>query len=80
MRTQSRSLSGTRHVSTPADPAPPHPYRWAVLFGVWLIYFSFGLSIASMGPLVAEITRDLGMSLSVMGLVLTKSPFGPRLI
>ena len=47
-----------------------HPYRWAVLFGVWLIYFSFGLAIASMAPLVAEITRDLGISNASMGAVL----------
>ena len=49
---------------------PPHPYRWAVLFGIWLMYFSFGLSIASMGPLVKEISEDLGVSRSVMGAVL----------
>ncbi|MEM9139189.1 MAG: MFS transporter [Pseudomonadota bacterium] len=49
---------------------PPHPYRWGVLFGVWLMYFSFGLSISSMAPLVAEITADLGLSKSAMGTVL----------
>ena len=48
----------------------PHPYPWVVLFGVWLMYFSFGVSIASMAPLVAEITTDLGMSNSGMGRVL----------
>lgn len=47
-----------------------HPYRWAVLFGVWLMYFSFGLSIASMGPLVNEISADLGISRTAMGAVL----------
>ncbi|MEM1161341.1 MAG: MFS transporter [Pseudomonadota bacterium] len=52
-----------------ADPAP-HPYRWAVLFGVWLMYFSFGLSIASMAPMVTEIAEDLGTSLGAMGAVL----------
>lgn len=48
----------------------PHPYRWAVLFGVWLMYFSFGLCIASMGPLVKEISTDLGVSRTAMGAVL----------
>ena len=52
------------------DDPRPHPYRWAVLFGVWLMYFSFGLSITSMAPLVAEITTDLGMSNSAMGRIL----------
>ena len=41
-----------------------------VLFGVWLIYFSFGLCIASMGPLVTEIAVDLDASRSSMGAVL----------
>ena len=54
----------------PDAPAPPHPYRWAVLFGVWLVYVSFGLCVASMGPLVAEIAADLGMTNSAMGGVL----------
>jgi len=53
-----------------AAPDTPHPYRWVVLFGIWLMYFSFGVSIASMAPLVAEITADLGMSNSGMGRVL----------
>ena len=48
----------------------PHPYRWVVLFGVWLMYFSFGLCIASMGPLIKEISTDLGVSRSAMGAVL----------
>lgn len=31
---------------------PPHPYRWAMLGGVWLLYFAFAASIASIAPLV----------------------------
>ena len=54
--------------TSPAD--TPHPYRWFVLFGVWLMYFSFGLCIASMGPLVKEISVDLGISRTTMGAVL----------
>lgn len=52
------------------DTDTPHPYRWAVLFGVWLMYFSFGLCIASMGPLVKEISADLGVNRTAMGAVL----------
>ena len=48
----------------------PHPYRWTVLFGVWLIYFSFGLCIASMAPMVTEIAADLGADKGTMGGVL----------
>ena len=53
-----------------ADQDTSHPYRWAALFGVWLIYYSFGLCIASMAPLVSEISGDLGVSNSTMGLIL----------
>jgi CP family cyanate transporter-like MFS transporter len=48
----------------------PHPYRWAILLGVWLVYFSFGLTTVSMAPLVPHIVRDLGMSHAEMGFVL----------
>lgn len=47
-----------------------HPYRWAALFGVWLIYFSFGLCIASMAPIVSEIAADLEISQGAMGGIL----------
>ncbi|MFK7941386.1 MAG: CynX/NimT family MFS transporter [Paracoccaceae bacterium] len=57
-------------MSTSAPEPSPHPYRWAVLFGVWLIYFSFGLCIASMAPMVTEISADLNADKSTMGGVL----------
>src|SRR5690606_36176573 len=50
--------------------AMPHPFRWAVLAGVWLMYFSFGLCVASTAPLVAEIARDLEIGFTAMGAVL----------
>ncbi len=37
------------------------PYRWAMLGGVWLLYFCFGLIAAAMAPLVQPITEDLGL-------------------
>ncbi len=50
----------------------PHtnPYRWVMLAGVWLSYYCFGLTIVTMAPLVAEISRDLNLSHSQMGTVL----------
>ena len=51
-------------------PPPTHRYRWAVLGGVWLMYFSFGICVASTGPLVAPIVRDLGTTYTAMGAVL----------
>lgn len=51
-----------------------HSYRWAVLGGVWLIYFSFGLVAAAMAPLVAAISRDLGLSYTSMGIILGAWP------
>ena len=54
--------------------APTHPYRWAMLAGVWLVYFSFGVLVASMAPLVAPITAELGISHGAMGTVLGAWP------
>jgi len=41
-----------------------------LVFGVWLIYFSFGFCIASLSPLVHFITDDLSISFKKMGLIL----------
>ena len=51
-----------------------HPFRWAMLGGVWLIYFSFGLLAASMPPLIAPITADLAISNTAMGSILGAWP------
>ncbi|MCB1749711.1 MAG: MFS transporter [Gammaproteobacteria bacterium] len=48
----------------------PHPLRWAVLFGVWCVYMSFGLIATSLAPLVGEIERDLVMTHAAMGSVM----------
>ena len=50
------------------------PHRWVVLSGVWLIYFSFGLTVAALGPLVTPITQDLKMTFGEMGTVLGAWP------
>ncbi len=47
---------------------------WLILFGVWLIYFCFGLMLASMGPLITPIGSELGISNSMMGLILGAWP------
>lgn len=54
--------------------APPLPYRWTMLGGVWLLYFSFGMTMASVAPLVQIIETDLDISHSAMGLVLGAWP------
>lgn len=65
-------------MSAESEPAEtqdaPHPYRWAMLAGVWLLYCSFGLTVAALAPLVAPITRELGLSHSAMGAVLGAWP------
>ncbi|MGB0575354.1 MAG: CynX/NimT family MFS transporter [Alphaproteobacteria bacterium] len=53
---------------------PPHPYRWAMLAGVWLLYFSFALTISSLAPLVFVIERDLGIDHALMGTILGAWP------
>ena len=57
-------------LSDDTDAEPPHPYRWAMLGGVWLLYFAFALAIASMAPLVYRLLADLGMDRAEMGTVL----------
>ncbi|MFY0692601.1 MAG: MFS transporter [Paracoccaceae bacterium] len=49
-------------------------FRWFILFGVWLIYFSFGVSIASMAPLIAPISNDLMAGNTTMGAILGAWP------
>ena len=44
--------------------------RWAILFGVWTVYFCFGLTITGLAPLIEPITGDLGISHTAMGGVL----------
>lgn len=52
----------------------PSPYRWLMLFGVWLVYTSFGLAVYSTAPLVAPISRELELSLGAMGTVMGAWP------
>ena len=46
-----------------------------MLGALWMVYFSFGLSVFSMAPLVETIREDLGLSRGVMGVVLGTWPF-----
>ena len=48
----------------------PHSHRWLVLFGVWLIYGTFGLIAASLAPLVTRIELDLNIGHTAMGSVM----------
>ena len=41
-----------------------------MLFGVWILYFCFGLTAYSLAPLVRPITQELNMTYSEMGRVL----------
>jgi len=41
------------------EETPITAYRWVVLAGVWLVYFCFGLTTASLAPIVAPVaTRN----------------------
>ncbi len=50
--------------------AQPHPQRWLVLFGVWVIYAAFGLIASSLAPLVERIELDLHIGHTAMGSVM----------
>lgn len=64
------------------------PYRWVLLGGVCAIYFTFGVLVMSIPPLVGEVRADLGLSRSGMGLALgawqliyiASSPFCGKLL
>ncbi|MEM6623773.1 MAG: MFS transporter [Pseudomonadota bacterium] len=66
----SATITDSQAGDTANAESAPHPYRWVVLFGVWLMYFSFGLCIASMAPMVTEIAADLQADPGGMGAVL----------
>ncbi|MHA1935447.1 MAG: MFS transporter [Candidatus Thorarchaeota archaeon] len=53
-----------------ADHAVKSSYRWIILALAWLVYFSFGLILSSIPPLVNIIAADLSMSYSQMGVIL----------
>ncbi|MDR5653437.1 CynX/NimT family MFS transporter [Ruixingdingia sedimenti] len=59
-----------------AAPAPPAPFliRALLLAGVWLIYLVFGLTAASLAPLVPPIAAELGVGNGAMGLILGAWP------
>ena len=47
---------------------------WPVLAGVWGVYFSFGVIIASMAPLIGAIRADIAVDNAAMGLILGAWP------
>ncbi|MCY4135048.1 MAG: MFS transporter [bacterium] len=51
-----------------------HQFRWVLLGALWMVYFSFGLAVFSMAPLVETIREDLNMSKGAMGTVLGAWP------
>ncbi len=44
--------------------------KWFLLFGVWLLYGSFGLIMTSLAPMASLIIDDLSMSHGAMGLAM----------
>ncbi|MEQ9330507.1 MFS transporter [Thalassobaculum sp.] len=60
----------TEAVPVAAVPPAAGAARWVLLFGIWLVYLSFGMITVSLAPVVAPITRDLGLSHGAMGSVL----------
>ncbi len=45
-------------------------YRWIILVLAWLVYFAFGLILASIPPLVTVIATDLSLTYSEMGIIM----------
>ncbi|MBY8998752.1 MAG: MFS transporter [Candidatus Thorarchaeota archaeon] len=53
-----------------SHPSATSSYRWVILALAWLVYFAFGLILASIPPLVNVIAADLGLTYSEMGVIL----------
>ncbi|WP_420433134.1 CynX/NimT family MFS transporter [Candidatus Poriferisocius sp.] len=51
-----------------------HPYRWVMLGALGLVYFSFGIAVFGMTPLVNVIREDLDLSKGAMGTILGAWP------
>ncbi|MEX2617347.1 MAG: MFS transporter [Alphaproteobacteria bacterium] len=62
-----------QHVEIPFE-VETHSYRWIVLGGVWLLYFSFGLIAAGMAPIVQPISAELGLDYAQMGFIMGAWP------
>jgi len=60
--------------SASTDKTPPKAARWPVLAGVWGVYFSFGMTVASMAPIITSIRQDIEVNNTVMGLILGAWP------
>lgn len=59
--------------AVPVRPAPWYG-RWTILAGVWLIYFCFGVTIATMAPLITPIGTELNIGNTTMGAILGAWP------
>ena len=52
------------------DESAAHPHRWAMLAGLWMVYFCFGSTAAAIAPLVSRITAELDLTHTQMGSIL----------
>lgn len=68
------ALTPTSNPAEAAEALPPTPYRWTMMFGVWLLYFAFGTTLACMAPLVPIIEADIGINHVAMGTILGAWP------
>lgn len=58
----------------PEDGKPPGSQRWVLLGGLWVVYFSFGLIVTSLAPLLTPVSDELGLSKSSLGAILGAWP------
>jgi MFS transporter, CP family, cyanate transporter len=65
-----RSLSGTGDPLQPNNGPDEDQHRWMNLALIWLLYFSFGMVIRAIAPLVTPILKDLQLSYTQMGFIL----------
>ncbi len=61
------------------EPSPdfrhsPGSQRWILLGGLWVVYFSFGLIVTSLAPLLTPVSAELELSKSSLGAILGAWP------
>ncbi len=61
---------GTEDPCQPDNFADEDQHRWMNLALIWLLYFSFGMVIRAIAPLVTPILKDLQLSYTQMGFIL----------
>ena len=69
-----KRLPGSVTAKPPEEEESAGFQRWVLLGGLWVVYFSFGLIVTSLAPLLTPVSTELGLSKSSLGAILGAWP------